>query len=460
MPPSSRGRLVLLLCALSPLLACASASSGLDAATAVPDSGVALADASGAAIDAGPTPGSDASQGAPDASSVPDASVGGPKRLTPSGQKLLGPDGTPVLLYGANLRDNLSSSGASLPILTAAEADDLATGLSFNFVRLRLSFEQGNRDDTDPSGLSADARRYLADAVALLRARRIWMLLELRTDDAMANSAAFYDTASADFGHYRTAWTWLARTYRDTDYIAGYGLLAEPSPDRASADPVPLLIGFQAALMQAVSAEDPSTPFFVGPAFNYDTMGFRWDAYYDDPRLAPYRARLVYEVNVLMPKPWIKDGTLPPGTAASAGVWPQQPATDFSPLLTVAVGEGYLRPQDDEKIFGRRRQEPLLFPLLMTRGFLSWYLGFAKAFADRHQVPMVVDQFGASTLVNTTEHPAQQLAYEQDVIEVAEGLGMGWCRWVYASNPPDRSIAGNQAVHDFYAGVGAARSGP
>ena len=73
---------------------------------------------------------------------------------------------------------------------------------------------------------------------------------------------------------------------------------------------------------------------------------------------------------------------------------------------------------------------------------------------------MVVDQFGASTLVNTTEYPAQQLAYEQDVIEVAEGLGMGWCRWVYASNPPDRSIAGNQAVHDFYAGVGAARAGP
>lgn len=409
----------------------------------------------------------DATSGPPDVgldAGTSDASAAdtglGPWRLTPRGRDLLDPQGTPVLLHGANLRDNLSPTGESVPILTASEADDLATGLSLNFVRLRLSFERGNRDDSDPSGLSATARRHLQEAVDLLKARRVWMLLEMRTDDATANSAAFYEPGSADFQHYRTAWTWLARTYRDTDFIAGYGLLAEPSPDRTTDDPVPALVGFQAALMEAVSREDSRTPFFVGPAFNYDTMGFRWDAYHDDPRLQPYQGRLVYEVNLLMPKPWIKDGTVPAGAAADSNLWPRTAATDFSPLLSIATGESYQRPRDDEKIFGKRRQEPEHFQLLMSRAFLAWYLGFARDFAGRHQVPMVVDQFGASTLVNTAGRPAQQLAYEQDVIDVAEAIGMGWCRWVYASNPADRSIAGNAEVHAFYAKVGAARAGP
>lgn len=382
----------------------------------------------------------------------------GPVRLQIRGRQLLGPEGGPVLLHGANLRDNLTGGGGTAPMLTAAEADDLAIQLSLNFVRLRISFEGANRDDADPSGLSAALRQDLANAIDLLRARRVWILLEMRTDDATANGAALYDPGSATFARYRTAWAWIARTYRGTDYIAGYGLLAEPSPDKAGLDPVGALVGFQAALMAAISAEDPRTPFFVGPAFNYDTMGYRWDAYFEDARLAPYRGRLVYEVNLLMPKPWITDGTLPsaPGTWS----WPQPPAADFSPLLTVAPGESFVRPQDDERIFSKRRQEAANAPLLMSRAFLDWYLGFAKAFALRHQVPMVVDQFGASTAVNTTEHPEQQLTYEQDVVSAAEAAGFGWSRWIYSGHPSDRSIAGNPSVHAFYASLGAARPGP
>jgi hypothetical protein len=383
-----------------------------------------------------------------------------PIRLQIQGTKVLGQDGLPILLHGANLRDNLLPGGQSGPMVTLDEAEDLATQLRFNFVRLRISFEQGNRDDTDPSGFSATLRQTLAEAVERLRSKHIWILLEMRTDDATANASSLYDPAGADFGHFRTAWTWIARTYRNTDYIAGYGLLAEPSPEKAGLDPVPSLIQFQAALMGAITAEDPRTPFFIGPAFNYDTMGYRWDGYYLDAQFAPYRGRLIYEVNLLMPKPWIVDGSVPPGVDPGTAVWPQPPLSDFTPLLAIADGENGEHPRDDEKIFNRRRQEPINFPKLMTREFLTWYLGFAKAFSDRHQVPMVVDQFGASMGVNTVEHPSQQLSYELGVIEAAEASGMGWCRWIYQSNSTDRSIAGNQAVHDFYQAVGASRKGP
>lgn len=381
-------------------------------------------------------------------------------RLTPSGRWLKGPDGKAVLLHGANLRDNLTPGGDSRAILTPEEADDLAVNLSLNFVRLRLSHQGANLDDSHASGLSDAARQTLNDAIELLRARRVWTLLEMRTDDATANSKAFYTPGTPSFNRYQKTWNWLAQTYRDTDYIAGYGLLAEPSPDKDKSvdDPVTLLIEFQNSLMTSITAQDPLTPFFIGPAFNYDTMGYRWPAYYTHPALVPFRKRLVYEVNMLSPKPWIVDGTGPDGTPP--GNWPQPAASDFSPLLTVAPGEDLVRPRDDERIFTRRSKEPDNFHLLMASNYPEWYLGFAFEFAKQHQVPMVVDQFGASTLVNTRERPAQQLRYEYQLIQTAEGLGMGWSRWVYSANPADRSIAGNPDVHQFYQQIGAARPGP
>lgn len=385
-----------------------------------------------------------------------------PQRLTPRGVQLVDSAGQAVLLHGANLRDNLTPSGKSKEILTPAEADDLAHGLSFNFVRLRISHEGANRDDQHESGLSADARLALDNAIQLLSARRIWMLMEMRTDDETANGKAFYTPGSPSFERYKNTWVWLARTYRSTDYIAGYGLLAEPSPDKdkSETDPVATLIKFQATLMQAIHQEDAVTPFFVGPAYNYDTMGYRWDDYYTDPQLQPFQKRLVYEVNMLSPKSWITTGAAPDGSTGS--VWPQSAVSDFSPLLKVKAGEKYVRPRDDEKIFTQRSKEMENFPLLMSINYADWYLGFAAEFAKKHQVPMVLDQFGATTLVNIAQRPYQQLRYEYQVIDTAaRKYQMGWSRWLYSNDSTlERSIAGNPDVHLFYRQIGSQIPGP
>lgn len=390
------------------------------------------------------------------------AAVASPKRLRPQGRDLVDPSGQTVLLHGANLRDNLTPGGKSKPILTPAEADDLAHNLSFNFVRLRISHEGASLDNQHESGLSQAARDALADAVRLLSARRIWMLFEMRTDDNTANRKDFYTPGSASFERYRKTWVWLARTYRHTDYIAGYGLLAEPSPDKdkSETDPVGTLIRFQASLMAAIDQEDGVTPFFVGPAFNYDTLGYRWDAYYTDPQLQPYHGRLVYEVNMLSPKSWITQAQAPDGTRNHA--WPQPAASDFSALLEIKPGEDYVRPRDDERIFSKRSKEMENFPLVMSLNYADWYLEPAARFAAKHQVPMVLDQFGATTEVNLPQRRYQQLRYEHHVIATAaHRYKMGWSRWLYSADAMrDRSIAGNPDVHLFYRNIGSQIPGP
>ncbi len=163
--------------------------------------------------------------------------------------------------------------------------------------------------------------------------------------------------------------------------------------------------------------------------------------------MSPYQPRLIYEVNFLAPKPWINDGTAPDGGLNSYPILPEP--TDFTPLITpVKSGDSLI------KTFNKRSQQLDLFPMTLSKNFISWYLSYATAFAARHQVPMVVDQFGASTV------SVGQLDYERDVINITEDAGIGWCRWGYNAGSPPRFIEGNPAVHLFYHDIGQARSGP
>ena len=390
------------------------------------------------------------------------------KRLSIQQRRVYAPDGTQVFLHGVNLKDNLDNKGNASPsMLESSEAQDIARVLRCNFVRLRISLEGANIDTSRASGMSEALEQAIFGAWSLLSAERVWMLFEMRTDDATANNKKLYTLGSDTFESYAKTWAWIAKEYASRDYVAGYGLLAEPSPDRTTlADPVDALIGFYAALMDRIREHDKVTPFFIGPAYNYDTMGYRYAQYYTDPRFDAYKApnlqRLAYEVNCLMPKPWIQDGSAPYDTPNVPMNWPRARVDDFSPLQAIEPGEPYQHPQDDERIFAVRRQEEANYPLTLAVNFPAWYLSFAQAFAEEHKVPIVVDQFGASTLVNKATRPDQQLYYENAVINAAEAAGMGWCRWIYSGSPVDRAIAGegNERVHEFYVEIGRTRPGP
>jgi hypothetical protein len=374
-----------------------------------------------------------------------------PKRLSIQGSTLLDPQGRELRLRGVNVDGLDAQQGATI-----------AGQFNMNTVRLRITYSKETRAAT-PSGFKEDYLQDIDAWVAAARANGLWIVLEMRGSDAFTNHPDFYDVSKTgacepriefercpNFGYYRKAWRFLAERYRGTDYIAGYGLLAEPSADKTGVeDPVATLVSFQTALMNEISQVDERTPFFIGPNYNYDTMEYRLDDYF----IPAYQGRLVYAVNFLMPKEWIRDGTwtLPcptarastadPATAACKPSYPfPDPADGYASLL-VGVDSG----EPPERVFNQRRVMPGNYQKTLSQGFIPWYLQWALKFRDRHGVPLYVDQFGASTLARG------QLAYEADLIDFFEAEKLHWTRWSYNAGDTTRTLLPlNVDAVDFY----------
>lgn len=363
-----------------------------------------------------------------------------PARLTIDGTRLLGPDGQPVRLRGVNVN--------------GVDADDIETiagTFGMNMIRLRISFTPENRADTD-SGFSDAYRQQIDQWVEAARARKVWMVLEMRANDSVSNDADFYDTTKthacakptscANFGYYLKAWRYLASRYKDTDYIAGYGLLAEPSANKTGRPDAHLvLVAFHRALMDEISTIDARTPFFIGPNYNYDTMEYVRDEHFTS-FMPAYRNRLVYEVNFLTPKEWIQNGSWTLG--ADKPVYPFPDPVDGYDSLLQGGGDG----DSMEKTYNARRVEDGNYQKTLSKGFIAWYLQWPLAFRERHQVPLYVDQFGASS------EAQGQLAYEQDLIDFFEAHDLHWTRWSYNAAGPDGAgrtlLPPNEAAISFY----------
>jgi hypothetical protein len=221
------------------------------------------------------------------------------------------------------------------------------------------------------------------------------------------------------------------------DYIAGYGLLAEPSTDKTgAADPQATLITFQQALMTALNDIDPRTPFFVGPAYNYDTME------YGDPRYYTGLAglwpnRVVYEVNFLMPKEWVQNGEVD-------GRRPTYPLADPTDGYDSLLANG--KPGEPiEKTFNTQRVLPENYPKTLSNGFIPWYLQWPIQFRKDHPVPLYVDQFGASSLAHG------QREYEADLIRYFEAHDLHWTRWSYNAYNEDSPDSQSRTLLDDFA---------
>jgi hypothetical protein len=374
-----------------------------------------------------------------------------PKRLSIQGTKLQDPQGREVRLRGVNIA-----------VLDEDQGATIAGQFNMNTVRLRITYSKDTRDDT-PSGFRDSYLSQIDSWVAAARANGLWIVLEMRGSDAFTNHPDFYDLNKTgaceppvefercpNFGYYRKAWRFLAERYRGTDYIAGYGLLAEPSADKTGvADPVSTLVGFQTALMDEISQVDQRTPFIVGPNYNYDTMEYRLDSYF----IPAYRGRLIYAVNFLMPKEWIREGTwtLPctaahastagPVVAACKPTYPfPDPADGYGSLLIGAHSSA-----QPERVFNQQRVKPGNYQKTLSKGFIPWYLQWALEFRKTHQVPLYVDQFGAST------EAGGQLAYEGDLLDFFEQEKLNWTRWSYNAGDTTRTLLPpNAEVIDFY----------
>lgn len=396
-------------------------------------------------------------------------------------------------------------TGASLVLrggntdgITAEEALDMK-GLGLNFARFRITFTPGR--DAKGDTLTGEAAQYNADESCLTPENKaivaqaahladagVWTLLELRADDTVTTNAVikdgerrpydwqFYSPVSAPtpprdgegqnyaFEAYRCAWRYVVDQFKNTDFIAGYGLLAEPSTNKThpNSPEAPdltetTLVEFQKAIMDDLvdSSGDLRTPFFVGTSWNYDSMNYRHQAY-QPSRYATARfdhsARLAYEVNYLVPKPWINTGTDVDGAFVA---YPQSAGLTDADLNALIPGSppGATYPPV-EKLYSDSVKVNAGFLKSLTREHLSWYLSgsvtgaptdFALKFASEHHVPMIVDQFGATTFVwqpGYNDSPASWKDYEKDIIQTAEAVGLaGWARWGYNAGSQDRTLA-------------------
>jgi hypothetical protein len=407
-----RARAILAFLAIS-WVGCSTSNETAPSTTAAPDGGAMVVDGGDPTTDAGVLA----------------------KRLVIQGEQLLDNNAKPIRLRGGNL-EGIDEAGAT----------ELADTLHFNFVRLRLSFEGTNRDDADPTALSAAFRTQIDGWVKTLASHRIWILIEMRTDDPTANTADLYTTSSKTFDAYRRAWVYLASRYHAQDYVAGYGLLAEPSSDKTKIkDYVGALLDFQKTLMTSITMTggDTVTPFFVGAASNYDALELWNDRYYDG--LAPFAGRLVYEANFLTPKPWIDTGKSIDGSSIG---YPTAPVANYDALLTIKAGEDFKLPDDGPDVFKARTADAASWSMLLSPGFPAWYFKTALAFRAKHHVPLLADQFGA------TNGAAGSLAYEKNLIDFFEANDVHWSRWGYNAGSKERRIAGNADVTQFYATLG------
>lgn len=374
-----------------------------------------------------------------------------PKRLGINGRSLLD-EGQLVKLRGGNF-EGLAPKGDEAA--KRAEVLDFTETLRLNFARYRISFD--NVSDR-PSCLSEEQERYVDDVHYLTEAK-VWVLLEMRAEDAWtSDSPDFYLPGSALNDRYKCAWSYVVERIKNLPYIAGYGVLAEPSANKnfPAAESMARLQTFQIDLMNHLTHHhgDTWTPFFLGPDFNYDTMQLRLDEGHDGDRYfsglpAAYQRRVVYEVNFLNPKPWINEGALPgpdlkEWDLGAPIAYPQpNPGGDspFDYFITPNAGpfsgeEGL----EMENVFSRHREDPAKFPRLLSPAFIDWYLSFALGFAARNNVPMVVDQFGAADRATDGRAVMGQVAFEADLISYFEAHQLGWSRWGYNAGDANRRM--------------------
>jgi hypothetical protein len=388
-----------------------------------------------------------------------------PARLTLSG-RVFRHGGKDVKLRGGNFEGLVTAKTAGDQ---AAVVADFTQNLHLNFARYRISFDNVNR----PSCLSEEQEAYLDD-VHYLTDAGVWVLIEMRAEDAWsASSPDLYVPGTAVNTNYKCAWTYAANKVKSLPFIAGYGLLAEPSanknfPQGESADK---LRAFQIDLMNHLTNDvgDTWTPFFLGADYNYDTMQFRKDASHDGDLYftalpTAYKKRVAYEVNFLTPKPWINEGT---GPGPDLNAWdlgaplafPQPDPTGAAPF------DFFVTPNappfsgetgwDLERIFSHHREDPSQFPKLLSRAFIPWYMGYALGFSQRNSVPIVVDQFGAARESNTTGQIVQgQVEFERALVQWFEQNQFGWSRWGYNAGDHTRKMddpSENTEIRSFYA---------
>lgn len=276
------------------------------------------------------------------------------------------------------------------------DADIIKNDLGANTVRLAFRWHywggsgpdnpMNARDSLSPGNIKPDYLTLLDSYVEWLTREEIWTILFINSDQgAGKNEDHFFNTPYLKEEFLET-WMFLAERYRDTPFIGAFELMAEPQYQRHGRDVGP---GDIAGLYREVADSintitDGQVPFVIGPQ-NYYLPDSLTDAYH----LEGYQ--VIYAANMFKPHSFCN------GTA------------DYG------YPSGQVNPQ-----------------------LIEHYYDVPLQFREKYDVPVWVDQWGASRLSEG------YVEYTRDVVDFLERKQLHWTYWNW------RQYSGNRGIFERY----------
>ncbi|KVO52032.1 glycoside hydrolase family 5 protein [Burkholderia stagnalis] len=287
-------------------------------------------------------------------------------------------------------------------VTPAVEATDMAYLKSIGASVIRVSFANDPLiAKTPPYANNAPAFARLDRIVEWANANRVALVIDPHTAPGFENpyttspndlfwlDAAFQDRLVA-------LWSELARRYAGrTTQVIGFDLLNEPvTPNPATSSVQFDWNAYVARLVATIRQYDQSHAIVVEPARQPDRNGYYNTMFEALSTLAlPQDANLVVSPHMYLPVAFTHQGVLP-----------QYPA----PVSYPGVVDG----------------------IVWNRGQLSATLGVARDYGVAHRVPILIGEFSASV-----QSGSDGVRYLRDLIDVMNGLSLGWAYHAYKENP-------------------------
>lgn len=308
------------------------------------------------------------------------------EKLTIQGKRILHND-TAIFLRGAN---TIAETGK----ISESDAENFKA-MGMNFVRLIIDIDtEADWADTEGDGnyIKESALNDWETVTSWFTTRKIWVVVEMRSNDYDLADTDFWVPGSALHGKWRKIWITLAARLKNQDYIAAWAILAE----HGQGNRTKVKDAFRPIMESLDSITGGNTPFSFGPKLNsieyYDTANYT-DWYWPE-----YANRIIYQINHLHPKPYINNDTLKG----------YDPATWWYHRTDGQDGDG----ADNDDSMHKAGTEAHLAPGLAWRDF--------------YNAPIYIDQWGCAFI-----QPGY-MDYERDMLDIfRENDSIPNTRWTY-----------------------------
>lgn len=246
---------------------------------------------------------------------------------------------------------------------------------------------KANARQTDaPGHIKPDYLEYLDSVITWFSQKEIWTVLFVNSDQGSgANEKHFLNTPELE-QEFIELWLFLAERYKNVPYIAAFEILAEPrySKYKRGVSHAELAQFYKKMADTINTVTNGKIPFVIGAMNHYKAANLTADYFLED-------YQIIYAANMLWPKPYILGK------------------------------ETYGYPSDK-----------------INPDILKTYYTQPLAFREAHDVPVWVDQFGASYEAIGYEE------YTRDIIHYFDSLELHWSYWNFRAPNPSRSLFNRQ----------------